>query len=98
MYDFMLTALGTSFLVVNYILAGIWVISEFLLYKGGKKENSKLSNGRYAMIFTVILYLSIIFSMIISKERKYVDEKTIMYLVLSAIGLSTCIYFNSQEL
>nr|DAJ92658.1 MAG TPA: hypothetical protein [Caudoviricetes sp.] len=98
MYDFMLSTLGISFLVVNYILAGIWFISELLLYKRAKRENSNSSNSRYATVFIVILYLSIIFSMIITKEVKYVNEKTVIYLILSAIGLSTCIYFNSQEL
>lgn len=99
MYSFIISLTCTTFLILDYILAGIWMISEILLYKKISKDDKDAltSNTRYPLVFTIIILLSIIVTIAIKGNLGY-DEKLAAYLTLTAAALGSSIVFNARDL
>ena len=99
MYDFVISLICTTLLILDYILAGIWMLSEILLYKRISKDNKDAltNNSRYPLVLTIIVLLSIIVTIAVKGNLVY-DEKLAMYLSLTAGALGSSIVFNARDL
>ena len=98
MYNFLVQSVSIAFIILNYILSGIWIISEILIYKKSKSENRPIIKSRYALVATIIFCLSLIYVITLGNKQNSFEGREVFYLGLTTCSLVASIYYNSQEL